>query len=188
MGRDQIVGAAARLFAARPYERVSIRDIGEEAGLTNPALYAHFKGKEALGLAVYERAYARLVEAVEAAVLPDMTPREKVAAYVRAAVGLLGDEGAPMRIVERQLALFGPRVREAWGDRAITVRLAGWIAAGRADGSIRADHDPAFLIAAIIGPVTAFIIQEEAGLAPAEGAADALAALVDAAIAPETAR
>lgn len=46
--RTEILSAAAKLFAARGYHGVSIGDLGRAVGLTGPALYRHFRGKEAL--------------------------------------------------------------------------------------------------------------------------------------------
>ncbi|GAB7049329.1 TetR/AcrR family transcriptional regulator [Catenuloplanes indicus] len=46
--KDEILGIAVRLFASRGYHGVSMDDIGSAAGVTGPALYHHFKGKEAM--------------------------------------------------------------------------------------------------------------------------------------------
>jgi AcrR family transcriptional regulator len=46
--RAQILDAAARLFAARGFHGVSIEDIGAAVGVSGPALYRHFSGKESL--------------------------------------------------------------------------------------------------------------------------------------------
>ena len=46
--RDQILEIAVRLFAERGYHGVSMDDIGAAAGVTGPALYHHFAGKEAM--------------------------------------------------------------------------------------------------------------------------------------------
>jgi AcrR family transcriptional regulator len=46
--RAEILSAAAGLFAQRGYHGVSIGDLGRAVGLTGPALYRHFRGKEAL--------------------------------------------------------------------------------------------------------------------------------------------
>lgn len=45
---EQILHAAARLFAGRGYGATSIDDIGAEAGVSGPAIYWHFAGKQAL--------------------------------------------------------------------------------------------------------------------------------------------
>jgi AcrR family transcriptional regulator len=46
--RDEILDIAVDLFAAKGYHGVSMDDIGSAAGVTGPALYHHFAGKEAM--------------------------------------------------------------------------------------------------------------------------------------------
>src|SRR3954469_3937500 len=46
--RDEILEIAVGLFASRGYHGVSMDDIGAAAGVTGPALYHHFAGKEAM--------------------------------------------------------------------------------------------------------------------------------------------
>ena len=46
--RDEILQIAVGLFAARGYHGVSMDDVGAAAGVTGPALYHHFAGKEAM--------------------------------------------------------------------------------------------------------------------------------------------
>ena len=58
--RAQILAAAAGLFARRGYHGVSIGELGAAVGLTGPALYRHFKGKDALLAAMLLDISARL--------------------------------------------------------------------------------------------------------------------------------
>jgi AcrR family transcriptional regulator len=46
--RAEILDVAVGLFATRGYHGVSMDDIGAAAGVTGPALYHHFAGKEAM--------------------------------------------------------------------------------------------------------------------------------------------
>jgi AcrR family transcriptional regulator len=46
--REEILDIAMGLFATRGYHGVSMDDIGAAAGVTGPALYHHFAGKEAM--------------------------------------------------------------------------------------------------------------------------------------------
>jgi len=46
--REEILAVAVDLFATRGYHGVSMDDIGTAAGVTGPALYHHFAGKEAM--------------------------------------------------------------------------------------------------------------------------------------------
>lgn len=68
---NQILRAAAHLFAERGYGATSIDDIGAAAGVSGPAIYWHFPGKQALLAAmlmnVSEQLLAAGTEAVAAA-------------------------------------------------------------------------------------------------------------------------
>lgn len=46
--RQQIIDVAAELFAERGFHGVTVDDIGAAVGVTGPALYHHFAGKEEL--------------------------------------------------------------------------------------------------------------------------------------------
>lgn len=46
--REEILDAAAALFAERGYHGASIDDLGSAVGLSGPAIYRHFSGKEDL--------------------------------------------------------------------------------------------------------------------------------------------
>lgn len=45
---DALLSEAARLFADRGYSGVSLEDIGTAVGVSGPAVYRHFTGKQAL--------------------------------------------------------------------------------------------------------------------------------------------
>src|ERR1044071_6122185 len=46
--RDQILAAAAELFARHGFHGVGIDDIGSAVGISGPALYRHFRSKDAM--------------------------------------------------------------------------------------------------------------------------------------------
>jgi AcrR family transcriptional regulator len=53
--RQQLLDAAARVFARRGYQRSSVEEIAAEAGFTTGAVYSNFAGKEELFLALADR-------------------------------------------------------------------------------------------------------------------------------------
>lgn len=68
--RDRILDEAERLFMAKGYAAVTLRDIVSGLGLTHAALYYHFpKGKEALFVEVTERNIRRHGAGLDAAIL-----------------------------------------------------------------------------------------------------------------------
>src|SRR5690606_23247692 len=46
--RAMLLASAARLFAERGFDRVSIEDLGSAAGVSGPAVYRHFPSKQAV--------------------------------------------------------------------------------------------------------------------------------------------
>lgn len=69
--RDQILQAAAQLFAERGARAVGVDDVGAAVGVTGPAIYRHFAGKDAMLaemlLRISERLLAGGTERVAAA-------------------------------------------------------------------------------------------------------------------------
>ena len=56
--RQDITEKAFRLFSVRGYSNTSISDILEATGLTKGGLYGHFRSKEDIWYAVYDKAVA----------------------------------------------------------------------------------------------------------------------------------
>ena len=66
-GREAILETSAKLFSQQGYKEVSIRDIAQACGMTNAALYYHFKNKEDLFLAMLQRDHERTIASLQAA-------------------------------------------------------------------------------------------------------------------------
>ena len=60
--REQLLEAAAEMFAARGYHAVGIDDIGAAAGISGPGVYRHFASKQALLEALCDRAMTRMLQ------------------------------------------------------------------------------------------------------------------------------
>lgn len=62
MGRDEtILLAATDLFYDRGFDAVGVDDIGAKAGITGPAIYRHFKGKDEILATLFDRAVDALL-------------------------------------------------------------------------------------------------------------------------------
>src|SRR5690349_5782865 len=72
--KQAIAKAALARFVHRGVEATSIRDLADETGYTNPALYKFWDGKDALVLDVFERCYRQLVRHLEGAWSDDAPP------------------------------------------------------------------------------------------------------------------
>ncbi|MDO8915649.1 MAG: helix-turn-helix domain-containing protein [Coriobacteriia bacterium] len=97
--RGEILDAALQVFAEKGYAGGSMRDIATVVGVSEPALYRHFPGKEALFLALVRVAAGHLRG--EAFELLDAIRPETLRAQIAAA---LIDR-------RRRVALFGPVLR-----------------------------------------------------------------------------
>src|ERR1700753_2093236 len=65
-GRD-VLAAAVELFASRGFDATSIRDIAAAAQVQPASVYYHYPSKEALLVAIVDRAAAQVAEQLRAA-------------------------------------------------------------------------------------------------------------------------
>lgn len=101
--REQIVAAAAALFAEKGYDRTSMRDIAGATGILSGSLYYYFSSKEALFVEVFNAGMAVLTEGARAAAALEATsPWDRLerlaAAHCRA---LLENSGLMIMVVPR---------------------------------------------------------------------------------------
>ncbi|MBW8485599.1 SACE_7040 family transcriptional regulator [Actinomadura parmotrematis] len=100
--RAEILRAAAELFARHGYHGVSIGDLGRAVGLTGPALYRHFRGKDAVLAEMLVDISERLrAEGVRRAAADD--PHEALDALLAWQVAFALDHPALITVHEREL-------------------------------------------------------------------------------------
>ena len=80
--RDEILDAAAQLFAERGYPGAGMDDIGAAVGITGPSVYKHFPAKEAILMAIGRRSAMRLEAGAMAAGFLTADPAELLALLV----------------------------------------------------------------------------------------------------------
>lgn len=96
--RARILSAATALFSERGFAAVTIRSIGEAAGIDNSSIYRHFESKSALAQAVLIQALTELTEATSHA---DKVPPtlEGLGAVIRSVGLALWDRPATARLI-----------------------------------------------------------------------------------------
>ncbi|GAA1482011.1 TetR/AcrR family transcriptional regulator [Gordonia sinesedis] len=87
--RDEILDAAARLFAERGYAGVGVDEIGAAVGITGPSVYKHFSSKLAILLGIGQRSAARLEAGVMAAYATTGDPAKLLGLLVDSYVGVI---------------------------------------------------------------------------------------------------
>jgi AcrR family transcriptional regulator len=131
--RQRYLDAAAELFAARGYAGVSIEELGAAAGVSGPALYRHFRGKEDVLAELLVSASERLLDGATAAIGAGSDPAATLADLVDFHAEFALAERDVIRVQDRELAHLAEeasrRVRslqrryvEAWADVLVAAR------------------------------------------------------------------
>jgi AcrR family transcriptional regulator len=84
--RDEILGAAARLFVEHGFESVSTRRIADALGISQTTLYVYFPTKDAILEALCERCFTHLVQVFDTVVQGVGDPIDKLRRLMRAYV------------------------------------------------------------------------------------------------------
>jgi AcrR family transcriptional regulator len=83
-GRERLLRAATRLFAAKGYAATTVRDILRAAGVTAPVLYYHFGNKEGVFLALAREGVGKVEAALQEALGREGTAAERVRGFCHA--------------------------------------------------------------------------------------------------------
>lgn len=123
--KDRVEQAAIALFAARGVDGVSIADIATSAGVSQGALYRHYRGKDELAARLFTEAYRRSGAELSAIVARTEGFASRIAAMVEHFCALFdqdpalfrflllaqhnllpaaSDEGAPVAAIEQVVA------------------------------------------------------------------------------------
>ena len=111
--KREILRSALKLFSERGLASTSIRDIAEESGYTNPALYKHYPSKDALALELFESCHARVWTMCSAALASGRGFDEKLDAYVGCWLGLHDEFPEVMAFLSDSARVLWPKLRRA---------------------------------------------------------------------------
>ncbi len=156
-GKGAIVAAALALFTSQGIEGTSVRDIAAASGLTNPALFRHFSGKEALGLYLFERIFRRF-----RASLPEVNEspfsdqlRATLGAYLR----FFDEDVQAALFFQENLRRFWPQLPATLQRRSIIAHLRALLDVGIIQGALDAKEDQQLLLTAVLGLLGQFARQ-----------------------------
>ncbi|HEX6969419.1 MAG TPA: TetR/AcrR family transcriptional regulator [Micromonosporaceae bacterium] len=99
---QQMLDAAVRVFSARGYHAASMDEIAEGAGISKPMVYAYLGTKDALFISCLHREGTRLMEAIAAAVAPNLPPDEQLWRGLRAFFRFVGAHRDGWSVLYRQ--------------------------------------------------------------------------------------
>lgn len=101
---DSLLHEAARLFAERGYSGVSLEDIGSAVGVSGPAVYRHFAGKQALLGAVLVKVSEDLVDGGTRVAASSSDDEERMLALIGFHVDFALTHADVIRVHDRDLA------------------------------------------------------------------------------------
>lgn len=133
--REQILRAAATLFARRGYAGTSMNDVAEASGVSKPALYHYVRDKEGLLAAIAGGHIVRLrtlVEAVRSETGAD-APEARLRRLIEAFLAAYADAQDEHRVLTDDVRFLPDAEREPVlaGERAVVDAFADAIAAAR---------------------------------------------------------
>ncbi len=111
--REQLLEAAAQLFADRGFHAVGIDDIGAAAGISGPGVYRHFASKQALLESLCDRAMSRMLEGAEDIMAAHDDPQEALEALVDLHVAFAVQERALIGVWVREMRALSDDVRRS---------------------------------------------------------------------------
>jgi AcrR family transcriptional regulator len=169
--RAQLIRAGIELFSSQGFSETSVRELTRAAVANLGAITYHFGSKAALYEAVFGAVAEPVREVLERAAAADGPPIDRIERCVRAHFAHLRRHPELPRLIVRQLA--GSRPLPEAARRAMQGNiglLAGLIAQGQRDGSIRAG-DPRHLALSVAGQpiflaLMAPALREGAGIDP----------------------
>lgn len=95
---------AARLFAVQGFDGVSLEDLGAAVGITGPAVYRHFRSKQALLGALLVRTSQRLLDGGAAVTGGKVDAHDRLQALVAFHVDFALDDSDVIRVQDRDLS------------------------------------------------------------------------------------
>lgn len=123
--REQIVGAATRVFAEKGFRRATTREVAREAGVSEGTIYNYFEDKDALFMAILEKLNEteRRAEDFEEGMAADF--RGFLEGYLRRRMTLIWENREVFRVVLSEM-LVNAELRELYLSQVVepTMRIA----------------------------------------------------------------
>src|SRR3990172_5531518 len=109
---EQVLKAAAAVFAARGFHQASVREISNEAGISLAGLYYYFPSKADLLFRIATSAFDVILEKLEEALSSVSDPEERVRAFIKNHLEFFLSHMNEMKVVTREPGFLDGEFRE----------------------------------------------------------------------------
>jgi AcrR family transcriptional regulator len=111
---EEILDAAARVFAERGYRATDLQVVADELDIGKGTIYRYFPSKEALFLAAVDRGMRRLHEATEAARQGDADPLDRSEQIIHSYLSFFRDNPHYVELLIQERAEFKDRKKQTY--------------------------------------------------------------------------
>lgn len=165
--RQEILWAAAQVFAAKGFHAARMEEVAERAGVAKGTVYLYYPSKEALFLATLEAILTQWLDELERAAAGPGTAGERVCSLLEANFTLANRHASLICLAaqESEAWCLRAQVNEAEKERmrAFVVRLARGVQKvlqeGIQAGELRPDLDVEAAVAMVLGTMHAYNIR-----------------------------
>lgn len=112
--RDEILGAAAGIFAQRGYAGTDIQIVADAVGVGKGTIYRHFPSKERLFLATADLGMRRIREAVDTAIAAVADPLDRIATAITTYLGFFDEHPEFAELLIQERAVFKDRKKSTY--------------------------------------------------------------------------
>src|SRR5262245_3219868 len=112
--RQDILGAAAKAFARRAFERTEVDEVALATGISKGTVYRYFPSEEPLSPPTVDAGMRRLTERVDAAAATVEDPLERIAAAIRAYLAFFDECPETVELLMIERAVFRNRKKPTY--------------------------------------------------------------------------
>ncbi|MEO8201252.1 MAG: TetR/AcrR family transcriptional regulator [Gemmatimonadota bacterium] len=100
--QQKLLNSAVNVFADNGFHATSMRDIARESGLSLAGIYHYVTSKTELLFLIQDRCFAQVIVGARAAIAPEITPNERLRAFIRHHVEFFTGHMAEMKVLSHE--------------------------------------------------------------------------------------
>ncbi len=133
--RDEILAAAARVFARQGYSAATMQQVAQESGVSKPTLYHYVRDKHDLLAQITDGHVTRLEALVEEVLARNLMPRQRLRALIESFMAAYAGARCQHRVLTEDMRYLAEpeRRRVVMGQRRVVAAFADAVAALRPD-------------------------------------------------------